>query len=180
MGTIMHRVNYFLDTEFISKGSYFSLISIGVVCEDSRELYFQNKDCDFTKASKWVEKHVFPHLAYFDNGKINYPITFQSDIDKYEKVWKTEREIAQELMKFTDCGNAPSQFWGYYADWDWILVNQLFGGMLTIPSPWNQCCYDLRQFLDSKGLAHIVQPQSSLHHALLDARWIKETYYEHL
>ena len=47
----MSTTKYFLDTEFIEDGKTIDLISLGIVCEDGRELYLQNSECEFQKAS---------------------------------------------------------------------------------------------------------------------------------
>ena len=45
-------MKYFLDTEFIEDGKTIDLISIGIVCEDNRTLYYQNSECTFLRASE--------------------------------------------------------------------------------------------------------------------------------
>ena len=55
---------YFLDTEFIEDGKTIDLISIGIVCEDGRELYLANRNCDFDKASQWVKDNVLVPMGF--------------------------------------------------------------------------------------------------------------------
>lgn len=145
----------YFDTEFIEDGKTIDLISIGMVREDGAELYLQNIDCDRNRASQWVKDNVFPHLG---------------------PDWSTRTGIANEIVGFS--GKGP-EFWGYYADYDWVVFCQLFGRMVDLPSGWPMRCLDLRQWLDHRGLEHVKQPDTDQHHALSDARWIAETYRNH-
>lgn len=52
----------FFDTEFIDDGESIELISIGMVSEDGRQFYAENRECDLSKACKWVVENVFPSL----------------------------------------------------------------------------------------------------------------------
>src|SRR2546421_4731127 len=55
-------MRYFIDTEFIEDGKTIDLISIGIVCEDGRELYLQSLSFNHAKANEWVKENVFLHL----------------------------------------------------------------------------------------------------------------------
>lgn len=55
-------MKYFYDTEFAEDGRTIELISIGIVCEDGRELYLQSSEIHHDHVSLWVEEHVYPHL----------------------------------------------------------------------------------------------------------------------
>lgn len=157
-------MKYFLDTEFIEAPNHLDLISIGIVCEDGRELYLENSEVQWSRASQWVQENVRSHLT---GGEA-----------------LVERlEIKQRIIRFLD---PPSEltrydypepeFWGYYASWDWTALCWLMGGMMNTPVGWPMFCRDLRQALDAVGLEHIKQPDDAPHHALSDARWVAETY----
>lgn len=143
----------FLDTEFIEDGKTIDLLSIGLVAEDGREFYRVNPEADLSKANEWVKEHVLPHLG--------------------ESKASTKTALRELITLF--CGETPC-FWGYYADYDWVALCQLFGTMMDLPKGWPMYCRDLRQALDEKGFAEIKQNDNSLHHALEDARWIAKTY----
>lgn len=150
-------MKYFVDTEFIEDGKTIDLISIGIVAENGDPIYLVNKECEFSKASDWVKENVLAHLN--------------------QRAWweqKTKREIATEILAWID--DDKPEFWGYYCDYDWVAICQLFGTMMDLPKGWPMFMYDLRQWLNHKGLSHISQPDDMPHHALSDARWIAETY----
>lgn len=159
-------MNYFLDTEFIDDGTTIDLISIGIVAEDGRELYRQSEDFDPVDANQWVRENVFPHLQDFDPPHRVRP---------HGHIWSFKHQIAWEIQEFVGIGKTPV-FWGYYCAYDWVVLCQLFGPMVDLPQGWPMYCLDLRQFLDLYGLSTIKQPDDMPHHALSDARWIKETW----
>ncbi len=151
------RVNYFLDTEFIEDGRTIDIISIGVVCEDGRELYLCNSDCDLSRANDWVKENVVPHLP-----------------PRESEAWVPKVAIAGALARF-----APTRprFWAYYADYDWVAVCQLFGSMLDLPKHFPMLCFDLKQWADQLGVPREASPaQKQEHHALADARWNQELW----
>ena len=143
------------DTEFIEDGKTIELLSIGLVAEDGRELYLVNPEADLSKASQWVNENVIPHLG--------------------ESRASSKLALRECLQVF--CKDTP-EFWGYYADYDWVVLCQLFGTMMDLPKGWPMYCRDLRQALDVKGWSGIKQPDEARHHALDDARWIAKTWKE--
>jgi hypothetical protein len=145
-------VRIWFDTEFIEDGKTIDLISIGLVREDGTELYLESADCNKSKASQWVVDNVFPHLT----GEII-----------------RRPEIAERIREFA--GNDP-EFWAYYADYDWVVLCQLYGTMMQLPNGWPMFCRDLRQSLDGVPLEEVPQQGKGEHHALADARWVRDTH----
>ncbi len=92
------------------------------------------------------------------------------------------------------------QFYGYYADYDWVVFCSLFGTMMDLPGCFPMYCRDLKQMLDAKAravqlasqfkekqntlcsyidfLKHCSDypQQSNEHNALADAKWNLELY----
>jgi len=172
---------YALDTEFIEDGHTIALISVGVVCEDGRELYLQNQECHFQFGNDWVHRHVYPHLEDFDLAR-REPLRSPPTTDPHRAfnptVWRTRSEIARAVSAFIQPEQPKPQIWGYYADYDWVVLNQLYGALIHHPEHWPFYCRDLRQWLDERELEGVVQSDidASSHHALHDARWIMQTY----
>lgn len=186
---------YFIDTEFIEDGRTIDLISIGIVAESAaqqepRTLYLQNSECDFSKASDWVWRNVYPQLLHFDlrgrrqctmrerstnSGLDRSYITKCTDNKEDYCPWATRREIRDSILDMcsTEKHGKP-EFWGYYADYDWVAFCQLFGSMIELPKGYPMYCRDLKQLLDHYGNPRVQK--DSVHHALADAQWIKETH----
>jgi len=146
---------FFIDTEFIESGPSFPLIllSIGIVADDGREFYVANADAPLELANDWVKTNVIPHL-----GKPQISI----------------KDLPAKVRAFI--GDCKPQFWGYYADYDWVVFCQLFGTMMDLPKGWPMYCRDIKQFCDSLGNPKLPAQSSTEHNALNDARWNKIAY----
>lgn len=146
------------DTEFIEDGKTIDPISIGLVREDGAEYYAEFIECDTGRASLWVSQNVMPHL------------------DGTAKVLRPRWKIAKDVVEF--CGSCP-EIWAYYADYDWVVMCQLFGRMIDLPSGWPMFCLDVQQmrYLDHEK-AHLDMPplKGNMHNALDDAQWCKEVW----
>lgn len=183
---------YFFDTEFLEDGHTIELISIGIVCEDGREFYAVNKDFSRVRvfSDPWLLENVVPHLPVkkiLDNEPWSYS---NMDEDYSHPAWMPRREIARAICKFTlpptldpqdplpqqymDEWSRP-EWWAYYADYDWVALCQLFGRMIDLPSGWPMYCRDLKQLADQLGVKFTKQIFGE-HHALSDARWVKEHF----
>lgn len=91
-------MRYYLDTEFIENGITIDLISIGIICEDGREFYAINSDCDFSKASDWVKENVITQLP---SKNLNLSDPSISPRQKEEsRLWKDKLLIAAEVAQF--------------------------------------------------------------------------------
>lgn len=179
-------MRYFLDTEFIEDGKTIDLISIGIVCEDGRELYLGNKECDFSKASKWVRDNVL----YGKLLKNSYHYPQSRFID--ESLWKSRREIAYEVAAFFGAEEIRSpefglryalhhesskpEIWAYYADYDWVVFCWLFGTMMDLPEGFPMYCRDIKQECDRLGNPDLPKQGKDGHNALADARWCKSAW----
>jgi hypothetical protein len=143
------------DTEFIEDGKTIDLISIGMIREDGALLYFENKECNWAAASDWVKDNVLPHVS------------------AAEDVWRSRAEIADAVVAFA--GDKP-EFWGYYADYDWVVLCQLYGRMIDLPKGWPMYCRDVKQLCDNVGNPKLPIQDTTEHHALADAKWTRKAW----
>jgi hypothetical protein len=161
-------MRYWFDTEFMDDSRTIDLISIGMVAEDGRELYLENSEADFGKMNEFVEQHVLPFL---------------------EGPEVSRAYIAEAVKDFCDPEKyGTPEFWAYYADYDWVVLCQLFGRMIDLPKGWPMYCRDIKQEADRKEAnfrLDLKDPTYRLdlpkdpeqeHHALADARWNKEAW----
>ena len=151
----------YLDTEFLDNGITIELISVGLVKSDGSTLYLENSEFDWNRScvSGWLRKNVKPYLQGGSSSA-------------------TRSEIAQRVVEFV--GPQP-EFWAYFADYDWVVICQLYGRMLDVPKGWPTLCMDLKQEMMRLGKArHDLPVQISVaHNALNDAIWVKDAH-EHL
>lgn len=142
------------DTEFIEDGRTIELVSIGLIAEDGREYYAEVAEATahFERADPWVKENVLKHLT---------------------GVRKHRSLIASELIEFA--GEKP-EFWAYYADYDWVVLCQLFGRMIDLPKGWPMFCRDVKQLCMDLGNPTLPEQTGTEHHALADAIWTRQTW----
>lgn len=153
-------MKYYLDTEFIEYPNTIDLISIGIKCEDGREFYAISTDFDSSKASEWVKENVIT--------KLEAP----EDCNR----WMPYVAIKEEVLSFI--GDDTPEFWGYYADYDWVVFCWLFGTMVNLPKGFPMYCKDLKQLADEVNSPPFPAPEGE-HNALADACW-NEQFHKHL
>ncbi len=150
-------MRYFFDTEFMDHGDRLELISIGVVCEDGREYHAGNARAQLGEANAWVREHVIAHLPEHDG------------------FWKTPDELRDDLAGFFKLDLRP-ELWAWYASCDFVLLCQLFGGLVNLPVQIPQYCMDLKQYATMLGATTLPVQTGRKHDALEDARWNADVY----
>jgi hypothetical protein len=163
-------LRYFLDTEFIEQPCTIDLISIGIVREDGKTFYAVNQDCKFRKASDWVKTNVLPQLP----PKPRDPAEMSPTAYSASKAWMKHRNIKEAVLKFI--GDDLPEFWGYYADYDWVVFCWLFGSMMDLPKGFPMWCNDIKQFQTELGVEELPVQVESEHDALQDALWNKQAW----
>lgn len=157
-------MRYWFDTEFIERGpdEPIRLLSIGIVSEDGRELYCEVRDSDrfiredFQRfGDPWLTENVLPHLT---------------------SVGMPRNEIAWRICEFV--GDDKPEFWAYFADYDWVVLCQIFGRMIDLPKGWPMHCLDLKQRMKDRGFERERLPEQgdAEHSALNDARWTRDAW----
>jgi hypothetical protein len=200
-------MKYFIDTEFIEgfykpfmgkRRHFIDLISIGIVAEDGRKYYAISNEWNYKDASDWVKEnviHKLPLRLRKREGLSEFNRRCKLGLD-YKGEWfdgKSNAQIAGEIFQFV-VGQRP-EFYGYYADYDWVLFCSLFGKMIDLPQGFPMYCRDLKQMADAwvekhiagtsltfkEGLeqlkAHPDYPKNDKeHNALEDAKWNHQLY----
>ena len=159
-------MRYFLDLEFHEQGPNHPIvpISLGLVSEDGHQFYGVNTDYDWNHSTPWLVHNVKPTLSLIAEHTVHCP---------------ARDHMAPQILHFLDLtsdGNDP-EFWGYYADYDWVVFCQIFGDMSDLPGNFPYYCHDLRQWLDEHGYEDVFQADSG-HNALQDAEWARDTYLQ--
>lgn len=176
-------MNYYIDTEFIEYPHTIQLISLGIVCEDGREKYWISREFDTKKVWKepWLKENVVPYI--FTNGIIRKynPESYRGFKRLIKRFGQLNYTIAHEVIDFCRGHKDSSDpvFYGYYADYDWLVFCWLFGRMIDLPKSFPMYCRDLKQMQDDFGIDseiknNICPNQEGEHNALVDARWNKK------
>jgi hypothetical protein len=146
-------MRFWFDTEFYEDGRTIDLISIGIVAEDGRTYYAERTGAShIAHATPWLAENVAPHLSGIE-------------VDRFR--------IREEIMAFV--GENP-EFWAYYADYDWVVLCQLYGTMMQLPKGWPMFCRDVKQLADSLGDPKLPPQLSQEHNALRDAEWTHDSW----
>jgi len=155
---------FYYDCEFVETGGSahptIDLISVGVVAEDGREFYAVSSEFDqaAAEANLFVRDLVLPQLP-----------------GPGERLPRAE--IRDRLLAFL----APSaddkvELWGWYADYDHVALCWLFGRMVDLPPGMPMWTRDLKQVAAALGDPPLPKPPEGAHHALNDARWVREAH----
>jgi hypothetical protein len=124
----------------------------------------------FTQADAWSETFYPKEFEYIKKHNTFMPDTvFSSGVDGKG----ADRNRARIY-------NQP-QFYGYFADYDWVVFCWIFGKMIDLPKGFPMYCRDLKQMMDDRGLTkkwkrdNCPDPENE-HNALADAEWNKKLY----
>lgn len=161
------------DTEFLEDGKTIELISIGMVREmDGAELYLVNWDMPIKRISKspWLMDNVVPNLpkAYGD-WRNHMPKRWLFNYDDPAVVGHTE--IADRVREFITADPDPD-LWAWYGAYDHVVLCQLWGAMVDLPTGIPMWTNDVQQEWRRLGDPEVIPEQdpSGLHNALADAR----------
>jgi hypothetical protein len=156
-------VRIWYDTEFHNRGHLFPVeaISIGMVREDGEEYYAvfaDGWDLEAAALNPWLAENVLPHLPP-------------------RKEWVPRERVAEEISLFIrDARRADGQtpqLWAYYAGYDHVVYQQLYGRMEELPQWLPMFSYDLIVECKRRAIRRSEYPPQpeNQHDALADARW---------
>ena len=162
-------MKFFLDTEFWDRGPDYPLqvVSLALVAENGTSLYLANADFDWNSgelaadvSGQWLLANVRPniHAASF----------LLLSRDEFPGIIS---DFVGRLLREGE----PAEFYGWYSAYDWVVLCQLFGGMVNLPKAFAQFCYDLRMVVEMVGLENLP-PQQDVLCPLLDALWIRQLW----
>ena len=177
----------FYDTEFIERGPDLpiELISIGMVREDGEELYLINADMSLPTLYRmeWLRTNVMPHLPVRTEGDApgQTILVWDTEHPDYSKV-KSRWDIRDAVYDFVLGGLTTEkvdnpELWAYYGAYDHVVLCQLFGSMVDLPLDFPMVSMDLVQAVQAASpLPGLPEQQGDEHHALADARWVRDAY----
>jgi len=160
---------FFYDFEFMEEPGFLEMISIGIVDESGeREFYAINLDADIDRANDWVKQNVLSKIPpVWDFGPPPGVPAYRRD--KF-------REKVFEFLRPSD--GDPIELWGYYADFDHVLMCWIFGRMVDLPGGMPWYTLDIKQEMIRIGVDRSDMPPDPKgeHDALVDARWNREAW----
>jgi len=163
------RIYY--DTEFLERGPAhpIELISIGMVRDDGTEYYAVAADAPWERITEhaWLMANVMPSLPKRLAGTLSGVA-----VDFTDPRVKPRSLIAEQVKRFV-LGSPNPELWAWYGAYDHVVLAQLFGRMVDLPTGFPMWTNDLRQEVARLGDPQLPEQPSGLHNALADARHLK-------
>jgi len=174
-------MRYFYDCEFLEDGKTIELISIGIVAEDGRELYLVSRDAPWKRIKKdeWLMANVVPKLPQ-PHGDRRNQVPKSWLIDFHDPAVREREAIANRVAAFL-LGNdletyTDLELWADYGAYDHVVLCQLFGPMVALPSGIPMFTHDFQQALRAAGNPPIPEQAAGQHNALDDARHLRACF----
>lgn len=152
----------FFDTEFTGLHKNTTLISIGMVAEDGRELYRELNDYNLLDVDEWLENNVIANLD--GSNSVN------------------TKQLAKDIEQFIEPYDKV-EIWSDCLAYDWVLFCNIWGHAFNIPKKIYYIPFDICTLFKIKGVDPDVNRESfsgmtggPKHNALWDAKVIKECY----
>jgi hypothetical protein len=122
-------------------------------------------------ANDWVKANVLPQLWHLQKDKSEFN-AWSRDGGTGGLLYK--KEIGPAIRRVI--GDDKPEFWGYYSAYDWVVFCWLQGSMIQLPKGWPMYCRDIKQWCDQLGNPRLPSHDTTQHHALSDARWIRDAW----
>lgn len=171
----------FYDTEFIEDGHTIELVSIGMVAENGDEMYAVSSEFNVERllANQWLRDNVAPHLPWrtHDRG-FRCKCINGRHLDVDHPNVRSRAQIARLVQEFILSRPEP-ELWAWYGAYDHVVLAQLFGPMIDLPSGIPMWTNDLQQEIARRKPA-TVPAQDSAEHAALSAAGYVKRLYEHI
>lgn len=164
----------FYDTEFFETGHKHPVrfISLGAVREDGEELYLITNNLytlNRANQNKWMAENVIRHLPV----KLNSHGSLSWDIQHPDYHHVLPNEVIAGLWRDFVTEVDKPELWAYYGAYDHVVVSQLFGRMIDLPTGMPMYTMDLKQRWHREGQPQLPEQVDGAHKALDDARWNK-------
>ena len=168
-----------MDTEFTGLHQETTLISLGIVSEDSRRFYAEFTDYNNNQIDSWLKENVIDKLLLTPHGNSKYI----SEKCNYTEVRGNTDEVIEELTRWL--GQFENiEIWSDCLSYDWVLFNQIFGHAFNIPKNIYYIPFDICTMFKLKGIDPDISREKFIknsiegnkHNALYDAKVIKACY----
>lgn len=164
---------FYYDTEFHERGPAHPIefISIGIISEHGDSYYAINDGFDTGAAlnNKWLRENVMRFIPLREGTFV---------IDRNHPRVKHRSTINRDLREFFKDNNTEDkvELYAWYADYDHVVLSQIFGRMIDLPDFMPMYTRDLKQEADRLGVPENAIPtmkDSLAHHPLNDAIHVK-------
>jgi hypothetical protein len=167
--------DYFYDTEFWERGPHqpIDFISIGIRRRTAAWSYYAVCN-EFDFMAVWNDPGPNGDFWMRENVLRQLPLTMDDNqvigLNHSHPSVKSRIEIRHELEMFFELNRKMTRrLWAWYADYDHVVLSQIFGTMSQLPSGMPMFTHDLKQVVDLAGNPPMPKQEGGEHHALDDA-----------
>lgn len=132
--------------------------------EEHKSIHKVDEDKKLNRKVYWLRDNILKPIFNEWNKYGYHSFTYKNMKYCIKSIGKTNKQIANEIKHFVanrpieankeqwilDYDTKDVQFYGYYADYDWVVFCWLFGKMIDLPNGFPMYCIDLKQTLDEK------------------------------
>lgn len=175
--------DFFYDTEFLERGPEhpIDLISLGMVRRRDGALYYVvNSEFDMqlgwhwagANEDYWLRRNVLSQLPLERTSTHDLVLDSRGTpkLDLTHPAVKSRAQIRHDLMNFFELGHRINRrLWAWYADYDHVVLSQLWGTMVQLPYGMPMFTHDLKQVVDMAGNPEMPRQTKGFHNALTDA-----------
>lgn len=175
--------NFYYDMEFTGLVQNTELISLGCWDDKGRSFYAEVIGYDESKCDKWIQEHVEANLIY--KGQ-----PYCSKDKDFVRICDLRTNIIKKFLEWIQNGLEPGEQAIMVCDcyaYDWVLLNDMWGGALNVPEFINYIPTDLSTMLRDRGYDPDINREyfckrmvtfPPKHNSLMDAQVIRDCYHK--
>jgi 3' exoribonuclease, RNase T-like len=177
----------FFDSEFTGLHQGTSLISLGAVSSHGHKFYAEFDDYNRKQVDDWVRDNVITKLSlaepFFDKNSPQRGLGVTGTLNNL-RVYGSTDLIAHQFHLWMDQFKEPVEAWSDCLSYDWVLLNEMYGGALSKPDILYYIPFDICTLFKICGVDPDISREeyagltnsSEKHNALWDAIVIKACY----
>lgn len=185
-------MRFFHDQEFLENGTTIEPISIGIVAEDGQRYYRVFADwmrspavLSDVRRHSFIMREVVPHLPELARKIVmtGWPEGINPDQFPSHPIIAPKWQIAYEVERFIRSYGADRdqhELWTWYGAYDHVMLAQMYGPMVQLPSCIPMYTNDLKAFVAhferESGTKVPLPEQQGEHNALADAEWNRDAW----
>jgi hypothetical protein len=173
----------FFDTEFTGLHKNTTLISIGLISENTGDIFYAEfTDYDKSQIDEWLTTNVIANLKFNDKEDFfnkydkEYSATFVKGDTTYIKLY-----LEEWLNK-----QGKSEIWSDCLSYDWVLFNNIWDHAFNIPKNIYYVPFDICTLFKLKGIDPDIsreefielESKNEKHNALFDTEVIQKCYHK--
>ncbi len=177
--TVNQAAPYAIDFEFLDNGqdSTIDFISVGIVDiqNPSNTLYLITDT--LTRRmwdAEWLPDNVIAPILR-EHG-VSYPCSFDKARRTFTAHGMSNKDVTTAITKYF--GGKKFNLYGWYSNYDYVLLCLLYGGMLSTPDGFPMFIHDIRALVALIGNKSLKALGDGNHNALDDAKQIAEAHGE--